>query len=624
MLTIKTTFTVLAAMALVAASAAPAAIVTWDNDAGDGDWFNPLNWSDDLLPAADDEVTLDAATVQAGDTVVTDMGGELLLTNSASALERLIVGLGGEGNAELTMGSDLVTGVASIGDLEGSQGYVLATGSDWTADRLLTVGASGDGALDLHATATSGAGVVGLFHRAQGAVAVYGGTWICETDLTVGMYGDGELTVDSAGSVIGSFCTVGFGEGVSGAVSVAVGSEMTVDAFVVGYSGIGSLEVDNASMNSGTAIVGGKWELMPPGVGTATIDNGGRWGCAGDLFIGESGDGTVNIGSMSEVCCRDGYLGYGDGAIGVLNLTDDGAIWTGENMFIGCYGEGHVVISGGGLGLDGRLYIGYRPGGSGTLSVNGTLWDFAVAADELRVGGDITQTNDGEIRTDGLLELLSPSADVVITKAINFGACGALHAVGGARIKLAGASFGNDSTDPAALDDLLNVELDFGPAAAGGVSTVEVAAADNGAGVPGLNLVGRFALGTLTVGAAEPAGVQLVDASDNQPDTEGAEALYVNELVLGPGSTLDLNGLNLYYNTLIDMGGTVVANGGELQPIYLAGDVDDDGDVDIDDFVELKKSFGATQGATQADGDLNGDGAVNLEDFVILKKNFAL
>ncbi|NLF31724.1 MAG: hypothetical protein GX591_12650 [Planctomycetes bacterium] len=51
------------------------------------------------------------------------------------------------------------------------------------------------------------------------------------------------------------------------------------------------------------------------------------------------------------------------------------------------------------------------------------------------------------------------------------------------------------------------------------------------------------------------------------------------------------------------------------------GDVDGDGDVDLDDFVILKRNFGSA-GVTRAEGDLDGDGDVDLDDFVILKSNF--
>ena len=57
-------------------------------------------------------------------------------------------------------------------------------------------------------------------------------------------------------------------------------------------------------------------------------------------------------------------------------------------------------------------------------------------------------------------------------------------------------------------------------------------------------------------------------------------------------------------------------------PPQTPGDADDDGDVDLDDFVVLKNNFGTTTGATWGMGDFDEDGDVDLDDFVILKNNF--
>ena len=62
--------------------------------------------------------------------------------------------------------------------------------------------------------------------------------------------------------------------------------------------------------------------------------------------------------------------------------------------------------------------------------------------------------------------------------------------------------------------------------------------------------------------------VKLVDEFDNQPGWGGAEALYVRRLEIGPGSYLDLNGLNLYYlDGSIGPAALVVLNGGRLVQI---------------------------------------------------------
>ena len=65
--------------------------------------------------------------------------------------------------------------------------------------------------------------------------------------------------------------------------------------------------------------------------------------------------------------------------------------------------------------------------------------------------------------------------------------------------------------------------------------------------------------GVLAVGS--DTYVKLVDDSDNSPGS-AAEAVYANSLIVGSGSTLDLNGLNLYVRAAqLDgniVGGTVV------------------------------------------------------------------
>ncbi|NLF30756.1 MAG: hypothetical protein GX591_07700 [Planctomycetes bacterium] len=57
-------------------------------------------------------------------------------------------------------------------------------------------------------------------------------------------------------------------------------------------------------------------------------------------------------------------------------------------------------------------------------------------------------------------------------------------------------------------------------------------------------------------------------------------------------------------------------------PSLVMGDADYDLDVDLDDFVILKRNFGTLTGATWEMGDFDLTGSVDLDDFVILKNNF--
>ncbi|MCY2931694.1 MAG: PEP-CTERM sorting domain-containing protein [Planctomycetota bacterium] len=154
---------------------------------------------------------------------------------------------------------------------------------------------------------------------------------------------------------------------------------------------------------------------------------------------------------------------------------------------------------------------------------------------------------------------------LTISSSFYLGARSAFTAEPGAAVHMAGASFDNHSTDPAALAGLGNLTMVF----EGGSSqfaTLETGGRDLGAANAGMTA--NFALAGLRVGGTNVAKVRLADATDNQPAWTGKDALYVGTLALGPGSTLDLNGLHLYYDSgTIDPNATVILNGGSLTRI---------------------------------------------------------
>lgn len=98
------------------------------------------------------------------------------------------------------------------------------------------------------------------------------------------------------------------------------------------------------------------------------------------------------------------------------------------------------------------------------------------------------------------------------------------------------------------------------------VSTLEAGSADLGPDPAAFTET--FALETLQIGGEDIGCVQLADAHDNQGDgDQEPEAIYVDNLILGAGSHLDLNGLRLYCRNLTDLGGTIDYNGGSIIPV---------------------------------------------------------
>nr|MBA3481236.1 hypothetical protein [Pirellulales bacterium] len=123
---------------------------------------------------------------------------------------------------------------------------------------------------------------------------------------------------------------------------------------------------------------------------------------------------------------------------------------------------------------------------------------------------------------------------------------------------LAASSFRNLSFDSHNLSGLENLTLVF-DGHTDQASTFEVA---------GLNLgpagyQHNFALAGLTIGGDAPASLQLTDFIDNQRNGDINETLYVDTLIVGPGSTLDIGSLNLYYRHA-EIAGTVLSTTGAL------------------------------------------------------------
>ena len=86
-------------------------------------------------------------------------------------------------------------------------------------------------------------------------------------------------------------------------------------------------------------------------------------------------------------------------------------------------------------------------------------------------------------------------------------------------------------------------------------------------------------------------------SEDPPEDPLASEALYVCGLVVGPGSTLDLNGLTVYYKVL-ENAGTIEENGGALFQIVV-----DCNDNQIDEQVEI---------GDNPDLDCDGNGRLDL------------
>ena len=191
------------------------------------------------------------------------------------------------------------------------------------------------------------------------------------------------------------------------------------------------------------------------------------------------------------------------------------------------------------------------------MSITGTNSTYAITGGSLTTPGlSVGDHGSYDSSQSATLAILSSQARITVSQCFSLGRGSTLTAVPGATVHITSAgpipnilwphqsNFEIWSTDPASLVGLENLTVIF-EGGAGVVATFEVAGQDRGEGYGGF--FDNFALGTLQIGGDEAAYLKLVDLVDNQPDWLGTEALYVKNLIIGSGSTLDLGGLNIYY-----------------------------------------------------------------------------
>ena len=192
-----------------------------------------------------------------------------------------------------------------------------------------------------------GGGYIGYHTGAIGTATVSGAGSVWNNgDITVGKYGSGTLTIDDGGQVESEFMYVGkYG---AGTVNIQNGGALNCDRSYIGTE----------SGSTGTVSV---------------IGSGSTWN-AGTLYLGGDGDGTLNIESGAVVNVGSGYISNGivggsatvsvSGSASALNVTGE--------YYLGYWGTGSFNIEDGAAFTSNTMYIGYKEGSSGTVTISGS------------------------------------------------------------------------------------------------------------------------------------------------------------------------------------------------------------------------------------------------------------
>ncbi len=381
-----------------------------------------------------------------------------------------------------------------------------------------------------------------------------GGTGVLVANqVNVGLWTNGEFLQTGGTCTVNGPLSVGaernyFGNLGEGMYELSGSGQLTTAHTFVGAGGVGFFDHQAGSHGIGGSLVLGR---DVSGVGTYNM-SGGNLTSAGTV-VGRDGTGNFNHDSGTNAISGSLVLGHGETGDGTYGIG--GGSLTSAETVVGRDGTGAFNHNAGTNAVSGSLVLGYGETGSGTYRIDGGV----LSTPNLIIGRD-----DGDSHGTGAFIVNNAASLITVSNSMHIGLNGSLQAVEGTVIHMTGSHFSNASVNPAAVAGLGNLKLIFegGPSQ---LDTFEVAGRNFGADMLGLE--DNFVLHTLSIGGSQIGRLQLVDLFDNQPDWQGIESLYVENLILTQGSMLDLGQINLYYGTLTDHGGMVLSNGGSMQEV---------------------------------------------------------
>ena len=234
-------------------------------------------------------------------------------------------------------------------------------------------------------------------------------------DLGAGWRGNGSLNIRGGVTVNSQSGRIGYSSGSTGVVTVAgTGSKWTnsnSSDLYVGQSGNGTLNV-----TGGAAVSNGRSGYLgynSSSTGAVTvIGAGSTWNNGGSLEVGFSGSGTLKITGSATVSDHDGgEVGDSSGSMGVVTVDGTGSTWTDDSWLdVGRRGTGTLNVTGGGTVRSGYAYdaegsIGDYPGSKGVATVDGTgsKWNISSYLNIGRLGnGTLNVTGGGVVTTSNV------------------------------------------------------------------------------------------------------------------------------------------------------------------------------------------------------------------------------
>lgn len=380
--------------------------IAWSGTGSSNAWSDSTNWINGVRPMANDNFSLGSG-VSPSSTIDLDVSGTassltIEATNTfvvSSSSSRTLTLNGGivtrsptaSGTQSLAVGIAVASGTA-LWDVNGSGRLVASRGisGSGVSPALLK---TGSGTLEL-----SGANSIPNGTTVRGGTLEVSGGTLQHTaaNLVVGeQNGDSGTLAITGGRVSSLDARIAWSAGSAGTAVVSSGTWSQTGDLIVGFSGLGTVNVTGGSVSTGsTAFLG----YSAGSFGGASV-SGGSLASTGDMYVGRSGSGALTIAG-GRVQSASVWAGINPTGVGVV-AVQSGTLSPSGALLIGYSGGGSVTMSGGAITPGSSAYFGYNAGSSGSATISGGT--FAGSADlilgfsgtgSMRIsGGSVTAVN---------------------------------------------------------------------------------------------------------------------------------------------------------------------------------------------------------------------------------------
>lgn len=276
------------------------------------------------------------------------------------------------------------------------------------------------------------------------------GTWqvVSEKSCNTGKNGNSVSKVVAA-TVLGlsTGAALALSSSIDGGATVSVTTSETVAGnLTVGNSGAGTLNIEQGGKVSNNI---GFLGSAVGSTGTATVTGqGSEWVNSGSVIVGSSGTGTLNIEQGGKVTNSAATLGHASGSSGTITVKGTGSLWQSTStVLVGNSGTGTLNIESGGKVTSnvGEIASGFNSTGTVTVKGTGSTWDianvlyvgsFGTAILNIEDGGKVT--NDSGIMgayNNGTVNVTGAGSAWMNTELIiGFSATGALTIANGGTV----------------------------------------------------------------------------------------------------------------------------------------------------------------------------------------------